>query len=206
MLIYIWSLRSTRSTKLTVDIGSQQSVCAASGLQGFTMSPTVCPTHHSPAQLSPSYSHLSTASFCLSADDYQDTTLSTQYMEISPKPQGPRYENTWKSIYVNKVSRQGLILMSPMIPSVRLIRVLHQCPVHSLPRPRSVTSAGLSTRRWMMSRSASRSDSGEPPWEARPPPVTANGRVRCGTAGVRCPRATRRALERASSALLTARS
>ncbi|KAK7125700.1 hypothetical protein R3I93_021164 [Phoxinus phoxinus] len=84
---------STRSTKLTVDIGSQQSVCAASGLQGFTMSTSGCPTHHSPAQLSPSYSHLSTASFCLSADDYQDTTLSTQghtqYMEISPKPQGP---------------------------------------------------------------------------------------------------------------------
>ncbi|XP_056096170.1 roundabout homolog 1 isoform X1 [Rhinichthys klamathensis goyatoka] len=84
---------STRSTKLTVDIGSQQSVCAASGLQGFTMSTTSCPTHHSPAQLSPSYSHLSTASFCLSTDDYQDTTLSTQghtqYMEISPKPQGP---------------------------------------------------------------------------------------------------------------------
>ncbi|XDV54352.1 hypothetical protein PO909_022654 [Leuciscus waleckii] len=84
---------STRSTKLTVDIGSQQSVCAASGLQGFTMSTTGCPTHHSPAQLSPSYSHLSTTSFCLSTDDYQDTTLSTQghtqYMEISPKPQGP---------------------------------------------------------------------------------------------------------------------
>ncbi|XP_077098499.1 roundabout homolog 4 isoform X2 [Siphateles boraxobius] len=84
---------STRSTKLTVDIGSQQSVCAASGLRGFTMSTTGCPTDHSPAQLSPSYSHLSTASFCLSTDDYQDTTLSTlghtQYMEISPKPQGP---------------------------------------------------------------------------------------------------------------------
>ncbi|CAM4729848.1 unnamed protein product [Leuciscus chuanchicus] len=84
---------STRSTKLMVDIGSQQSVCAASGLQGFTMSTTGCPTHHSPAQLSPSYSHLSTTSFCLSTDDYQDTTLSTQghtqYMEISPKPQGP---------------------------------------------------------------------------------------------------------------------
>ncbi|XP_016416933.1 roundabout homolog 4-like [Sinocyclocheilus rhinocerous] len=83
---------STRSTKLTVDIGSQQSVCAASGLQGPATVTAGCPTHHSPAQPSPSYSHLSTASFCLSTDDYQDTTLSTeghtQYMEISPKPQG----------------------------------------------------------------------------------------------------------------------
>ncbi|XP_051541034.1 roundabout homolog 1-like isoform X1 [Myxocyprinus asiaticus] len=83
---------STRSTKLTVDIGSQQSVCAVSGLQ----SPE-CPSHHSHsscchAQPSPSYSHLSTASFCLSTDGYQDTTLSTpghlQYMEIIPKSQG----------------------------------------------------------------------------------------------------------------------
>ncbi|XP_067253905.1 roundabout homolog 4 isoform X1 [Chanodichthys erythropterus] len=83
---------STRSTKLTIDIGSQQSVCAASGLQGLATATPGCPTHHSPAQLSPSYSHLSTASFCLSTDDYEDTTLSTQghtqYMEISPKPQG----------------------------------------------------------------------------------------------------------------------
>ncbi|XP_043107009.1 roundabout homolog 1 isoform X1 [Puntigrus tetrazona] len=83
---------STRSTKLTVDIGSQQSVCAASGLQGPSTVTTGCPTHHSPAQPSPTYSHLSTASFCLSTDDYQDTTLSTQghtqYMEISPKTQG----------------------------------------------------------------------------------------------------------------------
>ncbi|KAA0704054.1 Roundabout -like protein 1 [Triplophysa tibetana] len=88
---------STRSTKLTVDVGSQQSVCAASGLQGPSVATRGCPSHHTmssgcPAQLSPSYSHISTASFCLSTDDYEDTTLSTQglkqYMEISPKPQG----------------------------------------------------------------------------------------------------------------------
>ncbi|XP_051540284.1 roundabout homolog 1-like isoform X2 [Myxocyprinus asiaticus] len=88
---------STRSTKLTVDIGSQQSVCAASGLQGPASTTTVCPTHHSPsmgcqAHPSPSYSQLSAASFCLSTDDYQDTTLSTQghtqCMEFSPKSQG----------------------------------------------------------------------------------------------------------------------
>lgn len=97
VLFRISSLRSTRSTKLTVDVGSQQSVCAASGLQGPSAATTGCPSHHSttsgcPAQLSPSYSHISTASFCLSADDYEDTTLRTQglkqYMEISPKPQG----------------------------------------------------------------------------------------------------------------------
>ncbi|KAL0182741.1 hypothetical protein M9458_022116, partial [Cirrhinus mrigala] len=62
---------STKSTKLTVDIGSQQVLLR-------------------PSQPSPTYSHLSTASFCLSNDDYQDTTLSTQghtqYMEINSKP------------------------------------------------------------------------------------------------------------------------
>ncbi|GAA6111174.1 roundabout homolog 1 isoform X1 [Tachysurus ichikawai] len=66
---------SSRSTKLTVDAGSLQSVCAAS---------TGCPSQHSP-----SYSHLSTASFCLSTSD-QDNTLSTktheQYLELSPNP------------------------------------------------------------------------------------------------------------------------
>ncbi|XP_052464003.1 roundabout homolog 4-like isoform X1 [Carassius gibelio] len=83
---------STRSTKLTVDIGSLQSVCTASGLQGPATATTGCPSHHSPAQPSPTFSHLSSASLCLSNDDYQDTTLSTQghtqYMETSLKPQG----------------------------------------------------------------------------------------------------------------------
>ncbi|KAB5543543.1 hypothetical protein PHYPO_G00080410 [Pangasianodon hypophthalmus] len=67
---------SSRSTKLTVDAGSLQSVCAAS---------TGCPSRHSP-----SYSCLSTTSFCLSTGDHQDNTLSTktheQYLELSPKP------------------------------------------------------------------------------------------------------------------------
>ncbi|XP_015464281.3 roundabout homolog 2 isoform X1 [Astyanax mexicanus] len=74
---------SSRSTKLTVDAGSLQSVCAASTLQGPATVATGCPS-----QRSPSYSHLSTASFCLSTDDNQDT-LSTQaheYLELSPKP------------------------------------------------------------------------------------------------------------------------
>ncbi|MCI4388283.1 hypothetical protein PGIGA_G00083880 [Pangasianodon gigas] len=67
---------SSRSTKLTVDAGSLQSVCAAS---------TGCPSRHSP-----SYSCLSTTSFCMSTGDHQDNTLSTktheQYLELSPKP------------------------------------------------------------------------------------------------------------------------
>ncbi|KAM9456262.1 roundabout homolog 4 isoform 2-T2 [Clarias gariepinus] len=67
---------STRSTKLTVDAGSLQSVCAAS---------TGCPSQHSP-----SYSRLSATSFCLSTTDHQDDTLSTnaheQYLELSPNP------------------------------------------------------------------------------------------------------------------------
>ncbi|XP_037403459.1 roundabout homolog 1 isoform X2 [Pygocentrus nattereri] len=75
---------SSRSTKLTVDAGSLQSVCAASTLQGPATVATGCPS-----QRSASYSHLSTASFCLSTDDCHDSTLSTQaheYLELSPKP------------------------------------------------------------------------------------------------------------------------
>ncbi|XP_017345303.2 roundabout homolog 1 [Ictalurus punctatus] len=67
---------SSRSTKLTVDAGSLQSVCAAS---------TGCPSLHSP-----SYSRLSTTSFPMSTGDHQNSTLNTktheQYLELSPKP------------------------------------------------------------------------------------------------------------------------
>ncbi|XP_030648669.1 roundabout homolog 1 [Chanos chanos] len=74
---------SSRSTKLTVDIGSLPSISTSSALQGANGIAVY------PSQPSPSYSHLSTASFCLSTDDYQDTTLSTQamypYLELSPK-------------------------------------------------------------------------------------------------------------------------
>ncbi|XP_062870532.1 roundabout homolog 1 isoform X2 [Trichomycterus rosablanca] len=67
---------SSRSTKLTVDAGSLQSVCAAS---------SGCPSQHGPP-----YSRLSTASFCLSTNGHKDSALSTQtqeqYLELSPKP------------------------------------------------------------------------------------------------------------------------
>ncbi|KAI5099902.1 roundabout-like 4 isoform X1 [Silurus meridionalis] len=66
---------SSRSTKLTVDAGSLQSVCAAS---------TGCPSQHSP-----SYSHLSTTSFCLSTGDDPDDTMSTrahdQYFKLTSR-------------------------------------------------------------------------------------------------------------------------
>ncbi|KAL0994534.1 hypothetical protein UPYG_G00123610 [Umbra pygmaea] len=70
---------SSRSTKLTVDAGSRQSVCAASGYRTTSGNPAGCP----------SYSHLSTASYCLSLDEEQDVTMTsqevTQYLELSPK-------------------------------------------------------------------------------------------------------------------------
>ncbi|XP_024249539.1 roundabout homolog 1 isoform X2 [Oncorhynchus tshawytscha] len=70
---------SSRSTKLMVDDGSHQSVCAASGLRGPPSNTTGFP----------SYSRLSTASYCLSLDEEQDTTMTsqevTQYLELSPK-------------------------------------------------------------------------------------------------------------------------
>ncbi|XP_028839568.1 roundabout homolog 1 isoform X2 [Denticeps clupeoides] len=84
---------STRSTKLTVDAGSLQSVCTASAIRG-PVTISGCPSFPSPT-----YSRLSTASFCLSADTDidvdtdldldQNTTLSTQgaaqYLELSPR-------------------------------------------------------------------------------------------------------------------------
>eukprot|EP00064_Thunnus_orientalis_P001310 superscaffoldBa00000089_g1313 len=72
---------SSRSTKLTVDMGSLQSVCAASGH-------CVKPTTNSSC---PSYSHLSTASYTMSLDEEQGGTLTaqeaTQYLELCPKPE-----------------------------------------------------------------------------------------------------------------------
>ncbi|XP_036381741.1 roundabout homolog 1 isoform X2 [Megalops cyprinoides] len=69
---------SSRSTKLTVDGGSLRSMGTVSGLHG---PPTTAGC--------PSYSRLSTASFCMSVDDEQDTALSAQevaqYLELSPK-------------------------------------------------------------------------------------------------------------------------
>ncbi|KAM6969949.1 roundabout homolog 4 [Aplochiton taeniatus] len=73
---------SSSSTKLTVDVGSRQSVCAASGHRG-------APTSTTNTTGCPSYSHLSTASYCLSLAGDQRSTLTsqevTQYLELSPK-------------------------------------------------------------------------------------------------------------------------
>ncbi|KAK6317297.1 hypothetical protein J4Q44_G00126970 [Coregonus suidteri] len=72
---------SCRSIKLTVDAGSLQSVCAASGLRG--------PPSNTNTMGCPSYSRLSTASYCLSLDEEQDVTMTsqevTQHLELSPK-------------------------------------------------------------------------------------------------------------------------
>ncbi|XP_064207151.1 roundabout homolog 1 isoform X3 [Anguilla rostrata] len=69
---------SSRSTKLTVDGGSLRSMGTVSGIHG---PPTTAGC--------PSYSRLSTASFCLSVDDDQDAGLTAQevaqYLELSPK-------------------------------------------------------------------------------------------------------------------------
>ncbi|KAJ8275944.1 hypothetical protein COCON_G00076960 [Conger conger] len=69
---------SSKSTKLTVDGGSLRSMGTASGIHG---PPTTAGC--------PSYSRLSTASFCLSVDDEQDAGLTAQelaqYLELSPR-------------------------------------------------------------------------------------------------------------------------
>ncbi|XP_026856557.2 roundabout homolog 1 isoform X1 [Electrophorus electricus] len=75
---------SSRSTRLTVDAGSLQSVCTASVLQGQGTMATGCPS-----QRSTSCSQLSTASFCMSTDGHQDSTPGMQArqhcLELSPK-------------------------------------------------------------------------------------------------------------------------
>ncbi|KAJ8347591.1 hypothetical protein SKAU_G00261800 [Synaphobranchus kaupii] len=69
---------SSKSTKLTVDGGSLRSMATMSGIHG---PPTTAGC--------PSYSRLSTASFCMSVDDEQDAGLTAQevaqYLELSPK-------------------------------------------------------------------------------------------------------------------------
>lgn len=72
---------SSRSTKLTVDLGSLQSVCAPSGRSKQRTSDDICP----------SYNHLTPASYSESLDGQQDGTLTaeeaTQYLELSSKPE-----------------------------------------------------------------------------------------------------------------------
>ncbi|XP_034034776.1 roundabout homolog 1 isoform X2 [Thalassophryne amazonica] len=74
---------SSRSTKVTLDLGSLQSMCAMSGHRG-SQGPNTINTS------CPSYSCFSTASYATSLDEYQDATLTsqevTQYLELSPKP------------------------------------------------------------------------------------------------------------------------
>ncbi|KAM6983719.1 roundabout homolog 4 [Tautogolabrus adspersus] len=79
---------SSRSTKLTVDMGSLQSLCAASGQRG---QPGHTNNYNNNNNSHPSYSHLSTASYSRSMDDGQGGTLTAeeacQYLELSPKPE-----------------------------------------------------------------------------------------------------------------------
>ncbi|XP_036976421.1 roundabout homolog 1 isoform X1 [Acanthopagrus latus] len=78
---------SSRSTKLTVDVGSLQSVSAASGHCGQP-GPT---TNSNNNKSCPSYGHMSATSYYMSTDDEQGGTLTaeeaTQYLELSPKPE-----------------------------------------------------------------------------------------------------------------------
>ncbi|KAM9348952.1 roundabout homolog 4 [Symphorus nematophorus] len=87
---------SSRSTKLTVDMGSLQSVCAASGQCGQP-APTITTTtttnnnnNNNSKNNCPPYSHQS-ASYYMSMDDEYGGTLTaeeaTQYLELSPKPE-----------------------------------------------------------------------------------------------------------------------
>ncbi|XP_003449862.1 roundabout homolog 1 isoform X1 [Oreochromis niloticus] len=74
---------SSRSTKLTMDMGSLQSVCPASGPHG-----QLGPSNKNSC---PSYGHLSTALSSVSQSNEQGSTLTAQeaaeYLELTPKPE-----------------------------------------------------------------------------------------------------------------------
>ncbi|XP_039633880.1 roundabout homolog 1 isoform X3 [Perca fluviatilis] len=85
---------SSRSTKLTVDMGSLQSVCAASNprRQPGPKTTTTTTTNSSSSSSSfPSYSHPSATSYSMSLDEEQGGTLTaqeaSQYLELCPKPE-----------------------------------------------------------------------------------------------------------------------
>ncbi|XP_042355984.1 roundabout homolog 1 [Plectropomus leopardus] len=79
---------SSRSTKLTVDMGSLQSVCAPSAHRG---KPGASTTTSNNSSSFPFYNHLSNTSYSTSVDEEQGATLTaqeaTQYLELSPKPE-----------------------------------------------------------------------------------------------------------------------
>ncbi|XP_054611587.1 roundabout homolog 1 isoform X2 [Dunckerocampus dactyliophorus] len=76
--------RSSRSTKMTVDLGSLQSVC---GTPGYHAQPGATASNDS----RPPYSHLSTSSYVASLDEEKGGTLTaqeaTQYLELHPEPE-----------------------------------------------------------------------------------------------------------------------
>uniref|UniRef100_A0A8C8MAY8 Roundabout, axon guidance receptor, homolog 4 (Drosophila) n=1 Tax=Oncorhynchus tshawytscha TaxID=74940 RepID=A0A8C8MAY8_ONCTS len=92
---------SSRSTKLTVDAGSLQSVCAASGHHGPPTNTNTTTTG------CPSYSRLSTASYCMSLDEEQDATMTsqevTQYLELSPRAE--KHSTTLENPPASSLSR-----------------------------------------------------------------------------------------------------
>ncbi|XP_008330695.1 roundabout homolog 1 isoform X3 [Cynoglossus semilaevis] len=75
---------SSGSTKITLDMGSLQSVSAGSGQHGQ-------PGHFNSSNKCPSHSHQSAAPYSMSLEKEHDGTLTaqeaTQYLELSPKPE-----------------------------------------------------------------------------------------------------------------------
>ncbi|KAG7516165.1 roundabout-like 4 isoform X1 [Solea senegalensis] len=79
---------SSRSTKLTMDTGSLQSMCPASGQRE---QPGLNSSNNNNNKRCPSHSQQSTASYSMSFDEEHSGTLTTQeatqYLELSPKPE-----------------------------------------------------------------------------------------------------------------------
>lgn len=101
-----WSLvsplSSSRSTKLTVDMGSSPSLCNASKERAGS-------TCHS--------SHPPTATYYPAADDKHDATLTveeaTQYLELSSKPERCRYVGRYQQNLICSVSALSALFDQP---------------------------------------------------------------------------------------------
>lgn len=182
MSVFCIFLSSSRSTKLTEDMGSLQSVCPASGLPG----PPEPPRSHL------SYSHPSSASYSMSLDQGGILTAqeATEYLELCPKPERHRYVSCLLLLHQ--------LMFNQTWPSPSLSAVLCQssilpCPGTSPPP----TSPRVTPSPWQ-------SPCVTPDYRARRRPATASGTALCGTPGAQWWTVTSTAPAPASSAQWTA--
>lgn len=223
-------LSSSHSTKLTEDVGSLQSVCAASSHRG---QPGPTNGNNNNNNSFPSYSHLSTAAYSKSLDEEQDGTLTaeeaTQYLELSPKPERCRWSRggggCWmqrsKHVFVlgQIVTICRICLVQTIVtaaswpcpcflPTVSYLSRVLPCPTPSPPLW-AICAGHYAPLSWrmtltLMSPRLHQLACDTPASRAHLPPATASGTAHCGTPGAQSQTETWPAPAPASSAQWTA--